>query len=156
MLLHFTGQLRSHPAAFFYLIDKCAINLPFNRKPQSLSKKLPERDHNPHGVSYMDSVLLFFFFFLLLCGGLSFFLALSGSHIPGVLADSRSPVLVLTVQKQIPCSSANDKTVTGPQQRLNTYLRSGISCLQNQHPCSVTEGGIRGLFFYSRCSLIFV
>lgn len=59
----------------------------------------------------------------------------------------RSPVLVLIVQKQIPCFSANDKTVTGPQQRLNTYLRSGISCLPNYHPCSITDGGIRGFFF---------
>lgn len=51
----------------FYLIDKCSVNLPFNRKQQLLFKWMPERDHNPHGVGYRNSVSAFFFFSVAAC-----------------------------------------------------------------------------------------
>lgn len=86
---------------FFYLIDKCATNPPFNRKPQSLCTKIPEGDLNPHGVSYIVSLSSFF---PSLFRRIVFLLgSVQLPHSRSAIADSSSPVLVLTVQKQIPC-----------------------------------------------------
>lgn len=85
--------------------------------------------------------------------GLSFFLARSGSCIPRALVDSRSPHSVLTAKKkkkkkrlQIPGSSANDNTVTGPQRRLNTYLGVGLAVYKTCIPARSLKEEF-GLFF---------
>lgn len=94
-------------------------------------------------------------------GGLSFVLAQPGSCIPRALVDSRSPNLVLTVEKkwlQIPGLSANDNTVTGPQQRFNAYQRVRLAVYKTRIPAQSLKQEFSPFFplsFCSRCSLIF-
>lgn len=64
-------------------------------------------------------------------------MAQPSSCIPRALVDSRSPNLVLTVEKkrlQIPGLSANDNTVTGPQRRFNAYQRVRLAVYKTRIP----------------------
>lgn len=89
-------------------------------------------------------------FFFSISGGLSFVLAQPGSCIPRALVDSRSPNLVLTVEKkwlQIPGLSANDNTVTGPQQRFNAYQRVRLAVYKTRIPAQSLKQEFSPFFF---------
>lgn len=130
----------------FSMIDKCTLNL------SSLPSLQVQVDTWQRRLSTLGQLYGFQFclFFFSISGGLSFVLAQPGSCIPRALVDSRSPNLVLTVEKkwlQIPGLSANDNTVTGPQQRFNAYQRVRLAVYKTRIPAQSLKQEFSPFFF---------